>query len=148
MAFDPSGKFLLTVSANDEHTIRIWDWRTGKLVDGPGPPGAAARLSCSPPRIGFVRRFAVWARRSLSSPTWWVPARAGGEAKGQKGTAPQEFGVVWDPWRGKEHHAFDFVTFGHKVRRGAVSARKSTQLQPFLAVLPQECVGQLTYFVA
>ena len=76
----------------------------------------------------------------------FVPARAGGEAKGQKGTAPQEFGVVWDPWRGKEHHAFDFVTFGHKVRRGAVSARKLTQLQPFLAVLPQECVGQLTYF--
>ena len=58
MAFSPDGKYLITISANEEHTIRIWDWRAKKLVDG-------------------------------------------GEAKGNKGTAPQEFGVEWNPFRGQ-----------------------------------------------
>ena len=30
MAFSPCGRLLLTVSANEEHTIRIWDWKEKK----------------------------------------------------------------------------------------------------------------------
>ena len=33
MAFSPDGKLLLTVSANEDHTIRIWDWVTKKMVE-------------------------------------------------------------------------------------------------------------------
>jgi WD40 repeat protein len=33
MAFSPDGKLLLTVSANEDHTIRIWDWLSKTLVD-------------------------------------------------------------------------------------------------------------------
>lgn len=71
MAFSPDGKHLITISANEEHTIRIWDWKAKKLVEG-------------------------------------------GEGKGNRGTAPQVYGVVWNPCRGQPKQHFDFVTFGHK----------------------------------
>jgi hypothetical protein len=56
MAFSPCGRLLLTVSANEEHTIRIWDWKEKKVVEN-------------------------------------------AESKGNKGTAPQVFGAVWNKYR-------------------------------------------------
>ena len=34
MSFSPNGKWLLTISANELHTIRLWDWR---LAAHPSP---------------------------------------------------------------------------------------------------------------
>ena len=43
---------------------------------------------------------------------------------------------------GDEH----LVDLDHESEKGAKSAQKLGQLQPFLAVFPQECTGQLAPF--
>jgi len=55
---------LTALCCGQDHTIRIWDWVTKKMVEN-------------------------------------------SETKGNKGTAPQVFGAVWNPYRGgprAEHH--------------------------------------------
>jgi hypothetical protein len=53
----------MTVSANNDHTNRLWDWKKGEVMTTP-----------------------MRGNDSLA------------ECQGYKGIAPQEFGVIWNPW--------------------------------------------------
>jgi WD40 repeat protein len=80
MAFSPDGKLLLTVSANEDHTIRIWDWVTKKMIENgetKGNKGEAPQVYgavWNPYRKGELAEmhhfdFVTFGKRHL---TFWV----------------------------------------------------------------------------